>query len=67
MGANEMGANEMGAKQTYAEKVKTKKTCEYNNICNKAKICGDCGLDEFEREQAERFERKCWLKNQGYF
>ena len=42
-----------------------KNICKYNNICNKDKICGDCGMDEYERykveESEERFERKVWL------
>ena len=42
-----------------------KKICKYDNICSNDKICGDCGMDEYEREKSNeaehRFERKIWL------
>jgi hypothetical protein len=53
---------------TYAAMVKVRKLCKYNNICSHAKLCGDCGLDEFDREQyekaEEKFERKVALCKQ---
>ena len=48
-----------------------KKICKYDNICNKDKICGDCGMDEYEIEKSneaeERFERKVWLSKMHRF
>ena len=44
----------MDSKNTKApEPKKSIKECKYNEICSKAKLCGDCGLDEYERQQYE--------------
>ena len=28
--------------------------CPYNEVCSKEKICGDCAMDVYEREQYEK-------------
>lgn len=28
--------------------------CPYNEVCSEEKICGDCAMDAYEREQYEK-------------
>ena len=28
--------------------------CIYDEVCSKAKLCGDCGMDQYERELYEK-------------
>ena len=51
-------------------KAKTNKTatlCRYGEICSKDKLCGDCGMDKYEKKQYEEalanfhFDRKMEL------
>ena len=47
----------------------TDKLCIYNEICSKNKLCGDCGMDQYDREHYEEavenfnLDRKMSLKH----
>lgn len=47
----------MDAKKESAELPKPKDEpvtrCIYDEICSEKKLCGDCGMDQYEREQYE--------------
>jgi len=65
--ADEIGANEFKADETR----KNPATCIYDEICSRAKMCGDCAADEFESERNEevwknfKIDRKIALRG-GY-
>jgi hypothetical protein len=77
IGANEIGANEIGVNEIGANEIKVNEfgknpaTCIYDEICNRAKMCGDCAADEFESERNEevwknfKIDRKIALRG-GY-